>query len=88
MNDKDDLQELKELTESNDTDHVVEQDHREYDTPNPVQDPYDYDDEPGTLKENARLWAKVGDAYFPADQTVHTIAVSTLRQNQSILTIF
>ena len=35
-----------------------------------MQDPYDYDDEPGTLKENARLWAKVGDAYFPADQTV------------------
>ena len=70
MNDKDDLQELKEIVGDNDGDHVVEQDYRDFDTPNPVQDPYDYDDEPGTLKENARLWAKVGDAYFPADQTV------------------
>ena len=70
MSDKDDLQELKELTQGNDDSAVAEPDLREFRTPNPTQDPYDYDDDPGTLKENARLWAKVGDAYFPADQTV------------------
>ena len=71
MSDKDDLQELKEITKDNDeAEYVAEEDHREFGTPSPLLDPYDYDEEPGTLKENARLWAKVGDAYFPADQTV------------------
>ena len=70
MSDKDDLQELKEITKDNDeAEYVAEEDHREFGTPSPLLDPYDYDEEPGTLKENARLWAKVGDAYFPADQS-------------------
>ena len=74
MSDKDDLEELKELTQDNEeAGHVLEEDHRDFATPSPLLDPYDYDDEPGTLKENARLWAKVGDAYFPADQTVNRL---------------
>ena len=70
MSGTDDLQELKELTKDNDNTEVGEENTANYDAPDPLRDPYDYDDDPGTLKENARLWAKVGDAYFPADQTV------------------
>ena len=73
MSDTDDLKELRELTknnESDDSDSAVHEDGNEFATPDPVLDPYDYDEEEGVLKENARLWAKVGDAYFPADQTV------------------
>ena len=70
MSDKDDLQELRELTKDNETDEVPSADTNTYETPNPTVDPYNYDDEEGVLKENARLWAKVGDAFFPADQTI------------------
>ena len=75
MSDKDDLRELREVTKDNDeAEYVPEEDMRDFDAPDPLLDPYDYDEEPGTLKENARLWAKVGDAYFPADQTVNRLA--------------
>lgn len=71
--DSNDLKELKELTEENDNTDVGEENTHKYDTPDPTRDPYDYDDDPGVLKENARLWAKVGDTYFPADQTVNRL---------------
>lgn len=70
MSDTDDLKELRELTKDNESDEVPQEDDSDYATPDPVLDPYDYDEEEGVLKENARLWAKVGDAYFPADQTI------------------
>lgn len=73
MTDHKDLQELKELTKDNDSVDVGEQDDNNYDTPNALDDYDHYDDydtnEEGTLKENARKWAKVGDAYFPSDET-------------------
>lgn len=74
MSDKDDLRELRELTKDNETDEVPQPDTNTYETPNPTVNPYDYDDEEGILKENARLWAKVGDAFFPADQTVNKLS--------------
>ena len=70
MSDTDDLKELRELTKDNESDEAPQADESDFDTPDPIVDPYDYDEEEGVLKENARLWAKVGDAYFPADQTI------------------
>lgn len=70
MSGTDDLNELHELTRDNEPDAPPIVDTNKYDTPDPVQDPYNYDDDEGVLKENARLWAKVGDAYFPADETI------------------
>jgi len=69
-----DLEELKTLTEENDDTDVGERSTHKYNTPDPAIDEYDYDDDPGVLKENARLWAKVGDAYFPADETVDRLS--------------
>ena len=74
MNDAtEDLKELKELTQDNDETEVGESDPRTYETPNATIDEYDYDEEEGTLKENARQWSKVSDAYFPADMTVNSL---------------
>ena len=67
----DDLQELRKLTKDNDNTDVGERIQDAYDTPDAVENYDYYDDYPndeGTLKENARLWAKVGDAYFPSDE--------------------
>lgn len=72
----DDLQELRTLTKDNDNTDVGERNQEAYDTPEAVENYDYYDDYPndeGTLKENARLWAKVGDAYFPSDETVKQI---------------
>ena len=73
---RDDLEELRTLTEENDNTDAPETSGERYDAPDPL-DSYDYDEynenDEGTLKENARLWAKVGDAYFPSDETVNQI---------------
>jgi len=71
-----DLEELRKLTEENDNTDTGEASGQNFSTPDPVDeyDEYDeYDNDEGTLKENARLWAKVGDAYFPSDETVNKI---------------
>jgi SpoVK/Ycf46/Vps4 family AAA+-type ATPase len=73
MSGTDDLKELHELTKDNDESEVGMADTNDYAAPDPIVDPYDHDDEPGTLKENARLWAVVGDAFFPADPTVNRL---------------
>jgi SpoVK/Ycf46/Vps4 family AAA+-type ATPase len=67
------MQQIQELTKDNDETEVGESNPRTYDTPNPTLDEYDYDEEEGTLKENARQWAKVNDVYFPADMTVNSL---------------
>jgi len=70
----DDLKELQELTKDNDETEVGESDSRSFATPDPTYDEYECaEEEEGTLKENARQWAKVGDAYFPADMTADTL---------------
>ena len=68
-----DLEELRELTKDNDETEVGEHDDRNYAAPDPAGDDEYYEDEEGTLKENARQWALVGDIYFPADQTRDTL---------------
>ncbi len=73
--DTDDLKELQELTKDNDETDVGGADHRTYSTPDPFEDEYgdcasSVEDEDGTLKENARQWAVVGDSFFPADPTI------------------
>ena len=71
MSGTDDLKELRDLTKDHDETEVGEANTNNDDAPYPIISPYDNDeDEPGTLKENAKLWAKVGDTYFPADPTV------------------
>lgn len=73
-NELDDLHELKTLTQDNNDDEPVgESNTRNYATPDPTIGEYDYDDEDGVLKENARQWAEVGDAYFPADKTANSL---------------
>lgn len=69
-----DLKELRELTKDNDDSEVGEADTRNYRTPDSVCDETtDSLDAEGTLKENARQWAKVDNVYFPADQTVGSL---------------
>ena len=71
----DDLEELRTLTEENENSDIGEHSSQDFSTPDPLDyDEWDeYGQEEGTLKENARLWAKVGDAYFPSDETVNHI---------------
>ncbi len=70
-----DLQELKELTKDNDNTDVGSQSEHCYDKPDAFENYNDCDEnEEGTLKENARMWAKVGDAFFPSDETVEHLA--------------
>lgn len=72
MSEQDDLRELRELTEENDESEPLLEDGASYRANQ--RDPYDLDDdEPGVLKENARMWAKAGDVYFPSDITVKTL---------------
>lgn len=69
-----DLKELRELTKDNDETEVGEADDRCYNTPTSTCDEIaDSLDAEGTLKENARQWAKVSDVYFPADQTIDSL---------------
>ncbi len=72
-----DLKELKELVkEDTDTDaHGGEQSKRNYDTPDALDnyDTCDETDDVGILQENAHKWAKVGDAFFPSDETVEKL---------------
>lgn len=73
---QDDLEELRKLTEENDNTDTEEESGQDFSTPDPLDSYDDYDEygnDEGTLKENARLWAKVGDAYFPSDETVNKI---------------
>lgn len=65
-----DLKELKEFVKDNtDTEVGVKSTHQ-YKTPEATEN-YDCEtDASVVLKENARKWAKVGDAYFPSDETV------------------
>jgi len=70
-----DLEELKELTKDNDNTEVGVKSDTNYERPDSFEnyDACDENDE-GTLKENARMWAKVGDAFFPSDETVDHLA--------------
>ena len=72
MSETDDLKELQKLTKDNDETDQGGHDLRTYSTPDPFYDEYECtdEDEDGTLKENARQWAVVGDSFFPADPTV------------------
>ncbi len=73
--DTDDLKELQELTKDNDETEVGGADCRTYSAPDPFEDDYACaEDEEGTLKENARQWAVVGDSYFPADPTIDRLS--------------
>lgn len=70
-----DLQELKELTKDNENTEVGAKSEHNYTKPDSFET-YDEceENEEGTLKENARKWAKVGDAFFPSDETVDHLA--------------
>ena len=70
-----DLKELKELTQDNDNTEVGAKSEQNYDQPDSFENYDRYEEnEEGTLKENARMWAKVGDAFFPSDETVDHLA--------------
>lgn len=70
-----DLQELKKLTQDNDNNDTGTKSDQCYDTPEAIEnyDQYDDENDEGTLKENARKWAKVGDAFFPSDETIDSL---------------
>lgn len=70
-----DLQELKELTQDNDSTETGAKSDQNYDKPDALENYNDCDEnDEGTLKENARMWAKVDNAFFPSDETVNQLA--------------
>lgn len=72
-NETDDLKELRELTQENDNTEVGANAERVYETPDPTLGEEHYDDDDDLRKANARQWAKVGDTFFPAEQTVDSL---------------